>query len=163
MKSTLKIHELEIIIDGVDEQWLIQNNSHIIQAIHKAFDPYDMHQFPDNIINEIVIDLPKTSSFNDFLLALTKQIQNQVLQKYALSSKQINEIKNRDYISLKWKTIDDLVLKLKENSNIHSSQYSDTFSELLVIISNNNTVIWDILYKIGISKSIIDAFIKWSK
>ena len=163
MKSTLKIHELEIIIDGVDEQWLIQNNSHIIQAIHKAFDPYDMHQFPDNIINEIVIDLPKTSSFNDFLLALTKQIQNQVLQKYALSSKQINEIKNRDYISLNWKTIDDLVLKLKENSNIHSSQYSDTFSELLVIISNNNTVIWDILYKIGISKSIIDAFIKWSK
>ena len=163
MKSTLKIHELEIIIDGVDEQWLIQNNSHIIQAIHKAFDPYDMHQFPDNIINEIVIDLPKTSSFNDFLLALTKQIQNQVLQKYALSSKQINEIKNRDYISLNWKTIDDLVLKLKENSNIHSSQYSDTFSELLVIMSNNNTVIWDILYKIGISKSIIDAFIKWSK
>jgi len=163
MKSTLKIHELEIIIDGVDEQWLIQNNKHIIQAIHKAFDPYDMHQFPDNIINEIVIDLPKTNSFNDFLVALTKQIQNQVLQKYALSSKQINEIKNKDFIPLKWKTIDDLLLKLKENSNIHSSQYNDNFSELLQIISNNNSVIWDILYKIGISKSIIDSFIKWSK
>ncbi len=163
MKSTLKIHELEIIIDGVDEQWLIQNNKHIIQAIHKAFDPYDMHQFPDNIINEIVIDLPKTNSFNDFLVALTKQIQNQVLQKYALSSKQINELKNKDFIPLKWKTIDDLLLKLKENPNIQSSQYNDNFSELLQIISNNNSVIWDILYKIGISKSIIDSFIKWSK
>lgn len=163
MKSTLKIHELEIIIDGVDEQWLIQNNSHIIQAIHKAFDPYDMHQFPDDIINEIVIDLPNTNSFNDFLVALTKQIQNQVLQKYALSSKQLTQIKNKDFISLKWKTIDDLILKLKENSNIHSSQYNDAFSEILQIISNNNSIIWDILYKIGISKSILDSFIKWTK
>jgi len=163
MKSPLKIHELEIIIDGVDEQWLIQNNSHIIQAIHKAFDAYDMHQFPDEIINEIVIDLPKTNSFNDFLQALIKQIQKQVIEKYALSAKQIAEIKNKNFISLKWKTIDDLILKLKENSNIHSSQYNETFSEILQIINNNNTLIWDILNKIGISKSVIHSFIKWSK
>jgi len=163
MKSTLKIHELEIIIDGVDEQWLIQNNSHIIQAILKAFDPYDMHQFTDDVINEIVIDLPITHSFNDFLQALINQIQKQVLEKYILSTEQIKEIKNIEFTYTKWKTIDDLLLKLKVNSDIHSSQYIDNLSELFQIISNNHAIIWDILYRIGISKFIIDSFIKWSK
>ena len=142
MKSTLKIHEFEIILDGVGEQWLKQNHQHIIQAIHEAFQPFDNRNFDESVIDEIEIHLPPSNSFNDFLIALISQLRSQIVDKYVLSvsnGTQINEAKTN---VTNWNTIETLFNQLQYQLGSNSNLTGQTLDEISQNISNNSSLIW---------------------
>jgi len=162
MKSTLKIHDFEIIIDGVGEQWLKQNHQHIIQAIQEAFQPFDNREFDDSIIDEIEINLPQSQNFNDFLFSLIEQLRSQIVDKFVISSfHQTQQIQSIP-VSNNWESIEKLINDLNQAAP-NSLKSAEIFDQLLVSVNRNNAVIWKILSKLGLSKELIDAIKTWSK
>ena len=163
MKSTLKIDEFEVIIDGVGEQWLKQNHHFIVEAIQQAFEPFEHRNFDERIIDEIEIILPPSGSFDEFLNSLIAQLRSQIIDKYVLSvskGTQINEAKTN---VTNWNTIETLFSQLQYQIGSNSNLASQTLLEISQNISNNNHLIWRLLEKIGLSNEIFQAFQKWVK
>lgn len=160
MKSTLKIDEFEIILDGVDDQWLKQNHHHIVDAIIKAFEPFEHREFNDKVIDELVIELPKSNSFNQFLDALLHQLRNEVVDKNIVRKSKSETSEIPKPIS-NWQTIQNLFDKLKNQSSSNSNLYQQTLNEILLMVQSNENLIWEFISKLGLSRELLETFKNW--
>ncbi len=163
MKSTLKIDAFDVIIDGVGEQWLKQNHHFIVEAIQKAFEPFEHRNFDERVIDEIEIILPPSNSFDDFLNSLIVQLRSQIVDKHVLSvsnGTQTNEAKTN---VTTWITIETLFTQLQNQIGSNSNLASQTLLEISKNILVNNNLIWRLLEKLNLSDEIFQAFQKWAK
>ncbi len=162
MKSTLKIDEFEIIIEGVDDQWLKQNHHHIVEAIKAAFQPFEHREFNNNVIQELVIELPKSQSFNQFLDALLHQLRSEIVDKNVIRKGDLEPTEIPKPPS-NWQTIQDLFDKLKNVSSSNSNLYQQTLKEILLLVQSNENLIWEFMSKLGLSKQLLETFQHWTK
>ena len=160
MKSTLKIDELEIILEGVDDQWLKHNHRYIVEAIIAAFEPFDHREFNENVINELVIELPKSHSFNQFLDDLLHKLRSEIVDKNVIRKGQ-NETSAIAKPISNWQTIENLFDRLKNQSSSNSNLYQKTLNEILTLVKTNEQLIWEFIAKLGLPKQFLEKFKSW--
>lgn len=160
MKSTLKIDEFEIILEGVDDQWLKHNHRYIVEAIIAAFEPFDHREFNENVINELVIELPKSHSFNQFLDDLLHKLRSEIVDKNVIRKGE-NETSVLPKPISNWQTIENLYDRLKNQSGSNSNLYQQTLNEILSLVKTNEQLIWEFIAKLGLPKQFLEKFKSW--
>ncbi len=160
MKSTLKIDEFEIILEGVDDQWLKHNHRYIVEAIIAAFEPFDHREFNENVINELVIELPKSHSFNQFLDDLLHKLRSEIVDKNVIRKGE-NETSVLPKPISNWQTIENLYDRLKNQSGSNSNLYQQTLNEILSLVKTNEQLIWEFIAKLDLPKQFLEKFKSW--
>ena len=160
MKSTLKIDEFEIILEGVDDQWLKHNHRYIVEAIIAAFEPFDHREFNENVINELVIELPKSHSFNQFLDDLLHKLRSEIVDKNVIRKGE-NETSALPKPISNWQTIENLYDRLKNQSGSNSNLYQQTLNEILSLVKTNEQLIWEFIAKLDLPKQFLEKFKSW--
>ena len=160
MKSTLKIDEFEIILEGVDDQWLKHNHRYIVEAIIAAFEPFDHREFNENVINELVIELPKSHSFNQFLDDLLHKLRSEIVDKNVIRKGE-NETSALPKPISNWQTIENLYDRLKNQSGSNSNLYQQTLNEILSLVKTNEQLVWEFIAKLDLPKQFLEKFKSW--